>query len=295
MRRLSFWLFASILLFPAVALAHGVVGRRLFVEPFATEDANTFSEAGISSTWIKRFDEKEWELHFGVGLQLSENVGLDLEGDRLRIETEDGTESGFESPEMTLKYVIQRSPARESITTLSLTFAPASGDSQIGAEPFSSISPGLLFGKGLGGLPDALWYLRPFLLQGNVGLHVHLTQSDDPEELHNNLAYNLFIAYSLPYLQQSVRDVGLQWPLNRLFIASDFNFEMALNGPETGGTEAFARPGLIWVGKGVQWGIAAVIPLNDRSGKDVGVFGQAVAYLDDLFPKTLGRPLLGGR
>ena len=34
----------SLLLWPEVLLAHGVVGKRLFVEPIATEDANVFSE-----------------------------------------------------------------------------------------------------------------------------------------------------------------------------------------------------------------------------------------------------------
>jgi hypothetical protein len=36
-----------------------------------------------------------------------------------------------------------------------------------------------------------------------------------------------------------------------------------------------------------------MIPVNDRSGRDIGVIAQLHFYLDDLFPRSLGRPLLG--
>jgi hypothetical protein len=42
----------------------------------------------------------------------------------------------------------------------------------------------------------------------------------------------------------------------------------------------------------VQFGLEAVIPLNHASGHGVGVLAQLHFFLDDLFPQTLGRPLL---
>ncbi len=37
----------------------------------------------------------------------------------------------------------------------------------------------------------------------------------------------------------------------------------------------------------------ATIPINERTGKIVGVIGQLHFYLDDLFPKLFGEPLFG--
>ena len=37
-----------------------------------------------------------------------------------------------------------------------------------------------------------------------------------------------------------------------------------------------------------------MIPVNRASGTGVGALGQFHLYLDDMFPKTLGQPLIGG-
>ena len=39
---------------------------------------------------------------------------------------------------------------------------------------------------------------------------------------------------------------------------------------------------------------AGLIPVNRASGTGVGVIGQLHLYLDDMFPKTFGQPLIGG-
>lgn len=52
------------------------------------------------------------------------------------------------------------------------------------------------------------------------------------------------------------------------------------------------NPGVLWPGKYVQLGLEAVIPLNHASGHGVGVLAQLHFFLDDLFPQSLGRPLL---
>ena len=40
-------------------------------------------------------------------------------------------------------------------------------------------------------------------------------------------------------------------------------------------------------------GLEAVIPVNERTGKNVGVRALLNIELDDLFPTTVGRPLFG--
>src|SRR5262249_4651523 len=54
------------------------------------------------------------------------------------------------------------------------------------------------------------------------------------------------------------------------------------------------NPGVIWAGTYFQVGAEAVFPVNHASGTGVGFLGQLHLYLDDMFPTTIGRPLLGG-
>jgi len=53
------------------------------------------------------------------------------------------------------------------------------------------------------------------------------------------------------------------------------------------------NPGILWPGQHVQFALEAVIPMNHASGHGVGVLAQLHFFLDDIFPDTLGRPLVG--
>ena len=48
-------------------------------------------------------------------------------------------------------------------------------------------------------------------------------------------------------------------------------------------------------GRLVELGLEAVIPINERTGKNVGFRAQIHFFLDDIFPNTVGRPFFGGR
>jgi hypothetical protein len=156
------------------------------------------------------------------------------------------------------------------------------------------------FGKGLGDLPDTLSLLRPAALTGLLGISFPTStstrNSDDEIERHPNvLQYGFALEYSLIYLQQRVRDVGLSAPFDRLIPLVEFSFETPLNRGQSGQTTGTINPGMIWSSKYVQFGVEAVIPINNQSGESVGVIGQVHFYLDDLFPRSFGRPLFGYR
>lgn len=61
------------------------------------------------------------------------------------------------------------------------------------------------------------------------------------------------------------------------------------------GTTGTINPGVIWVGNYFQVGVEAIVPINRASGTGVGVLAQLHLYLDDIFPKTIGRPLFGAQ
>jgi len=45
----------------------------------------------------------------------------------------------------------------------------------------------------------------------------------------------------------------------------------------------------------VQLAAEAVFPANRASGHGLGFIAQLHFYIDDLFPHSLGRPILGGK
>jgi hypothetical protein len=67
-------------------------------------------------------------------------------------------------------------------------------------------------------------------------------------------------------------------------VANNFGNQFVITGT--------VNPGVIWVGSYYQVGIEAIIPINRSSGTVVGAIAQLHLYLDDIFPNTIGKPLL---
>ena len=84
-------------------------------------------------------------------------------------------------------------------------------------------------------------------------------------------------------------------PFDRLIPLVEFALETPLNRGAGGQTTGTINPGVLWAGQHFQFGVEAIIPINERTGDNVGVIAQLHFYLDDLFPHSLGRPLFGGK
>ena len=110
------------------------------------------------------------------------------------------------------------------------------------------------------------------------------------------LAYGGSLQYSMPYLKSEVKDLQLPDLINHLIpiVEAQFATPVRNNFGNSNLTIGTINPGVIWVGSYFQVGLEAVIPINGASGSGVGFLGQVHLYLDDMFPKTLGQPLIGG-
>jgi hypothetical protein len=99
----------------------------------------------------------------------------------------------------------------------------------------------------------------------------------------------------MPYLKSEIRDYQLPDFINHLIpiVEAQFATPVANNFGNSAITTGTINPGVIWVGTYFQLGAEAVIPVNHASGSGVGFLGQLHLYLDDMFPTTIGRPLLG--
>jgi hypothetical protein len=160
------------------------------------------------------------------------------------------------------------------------------------APDFTTLSPSLGFGKGFGDLPDSMTLLRPIAVTSNFSLDFPTKTQSAGEPHPNFFNYGFAFEYSLEYLQHHVKDVGLKPPFDRLIPLVELSFTTGLNRGARGNTTGTVQPGIIWAGQHFQIGAEAIIPINGGSGKGLGAIVQLHFYLDDLFPKTLGKPLL---
>lgn len=314
-RRLWFgWLgFASVVLatvFCDAASAHGFVGKRFFPATLAVDDPFVADELSLPTydrrTMPGHGDEPqttESGLSIDYTKRITPNFGLGLGASYRRVAPQDGdTEHGFDNLALSAKYQLWTSDVHEAIVSVGADWdIGATGARRVGAERFSTITPGVFFGKGFGDLPDQARYLRPLALTGAIGVGFPTRSStssinDDGEEViernPHTLEWSFALEYSIPYLQAQVRDLGWREPFNRLIPVVEFVMETPLD-RGGGGTTGTINPGILWAGRYVQLGIEAVIPVNQRSGSRTGILAQLHFYLDDLFPQTIGKPLFG--
>ncbi len=107
------------------------------------------------------------------------------------------------------------------------------------------------------------------------------------------LETNFALEYSLIYLQDQVKNIGLRAPFNRMIPLVEAVVTTPLDRGQGGRTTCSINPGVIWSGSVCQFGVEALIPTNARSGSRVGVLVQFHIYLDDLLPGIF-HPIFGG-
>ena len=275
-------------------LAHGIVGERSFIEPFVTEDVNPKNEFVIARPeYDWGAEAKVFHYGFGVEKKLTDNLSLTLDSEWLHLSPRDAEEestSGFGNLGTTLKYSFFRSDPHEAIASFALEAEIPTGSAEVGAERFVAFRPFFLYGKGFGDLPDGFDWLRPFAVQGDFGPEI----STD-HETTTSFVHNIALQYSIPYLQSSVNDIGLRWPLANLIPVVELNFEHGLKGEESGTTSAIATPGLVYMDGWVEVGVAGRFPLNDTAREEVdpGIIFIVDLFIDDIFPWTRWQPFGG--
>ena len=294
---------------PGIASAHGFAGKRFFPATLATEDPFVADELSLPTISWQKFpssgDEPGGgETNFAVDMskRITENFGVGIGATYKIVKPDDGdTQRGFDNLEASIKYKFYQNDAHEAIVSAGIDWdIGGTGARRVGAESFSTITPGVFFGKGFGDLPSGMKFLRPVAVTGQVGYGIPTRSSTttigdegdiDVERNPHTLEWGFSIQYSLPYLQSFVQDVGLKAPFNRMIPIVEFAMSTALDRGQSG-TTGTVNPGIIWAGQSIQLAVEAVIPVNDRSGNSVGVLAQLHFFLDDLFPQTLGRPLI---
>lgn len=282
----------SSLVGPGAAAAHGYAGARFFPATPSTEDPAVADEFAFPT--LTRFGG-ETAISAEFAKRLTRTFGLSIEGEWTHA-WEDGTAvNGFQNPETSARWQFLTSPKHEMLATAGFSVEWGGvGSAAAGAEETAMIAPSLAFGMGFGDLPGKAGWLRAFALTGVVGYALPVHDHDSlGEPLPSSLEGGASLQYSLPYLTAQVGDPGLPSWTKRLIPLVEFAYDAPVRNQGEERFSATVRPGVLFVGKRVQLGAEAIIPVNDEAGDKVGFILQLHFFIDDVFPNSLGRPLIG--
>ncbi|HZR70139.1 MAG TPA: hypothetical protein VFB01_13910 [Burkholderiales bacterium] len=299
------------------ALGHGFAGKRFFPATLASDDpfvADELSLPTVSSAKSRgEGDEpglKTTTTSVDYTKRVTPDFGVGLGAAWLRLKPDEGggdAVSGADNLSASAKYRFYQDEAAESIASFGVDWDIGhSGAKRVGPEAFSTFTPTLFAGKGFGELPESLKYLRPVAVTGTLGVGIPsrsstTTTTVDPDtgdaitttERHPHvLKVGFSLQYSLSYLQSFVKDVGLPAPLDRMIPLIEVSLQKPLDrggGPTTGTW----NPGILWAGRHMQLGVEAILPINSSTPVRHGWIAQIHFFMDDLFPRSLGRPISG--
>jgi hypothetical protein len=169
--RQPFGLVLAIILFlPASSWAHGFAGQRFFPTTFQVDDPFISDEFSILINRVKGTDAKTTEIDIDYSKRIVPNFGLEFHEAYLHQRASDGSSAnGWDNLGIGAKWQFLTNAPHELILSIGTDFdIGGTGAHQI-SDSFTTISPGLFFGKGFGDLPSSMGFLRPFAITGVIG------------------------------------------------------------------------------------------------------------------------------
>lgn len=292
----SLWLTASVifaLLVPGCASAHGFAGKRFFPATLAVDDPFVTDEAGVlfSNRKIPNGGGTSTETS-DLGVDYTKSItsrfALSIGADYLHLKPDGAVaQNGFTNSVVGAKYLAYLNEEGESLVSVGANVAVGgSGTQRVGADPGSTVSPAIYFGKGFGDLPESMKYLRPFAVTGTVAPDLSAASL-----AAQGATTGLTIQYNINYLQSFVEDMGWGEPWNHMVLLVEIPLQTCTAAGCGGQTTGTVNPGVIWVGKHYQLGLEAAIPVNGASGTHTGIMAQLHFFIDDIYPQTLGSPI----
>jgi hypothetical protein len=279
------------------AAAHGFAGQRFFPATILTDDPFVADEMSLP-TITRPPTGADGGQEIGIDVDLAKRITPDLGftiGQGWKYQQPQGSPAatGLTGLHTGAQYQLFIDGPHEALglVGLNVNWAHTGRVATLGAPDFTTLSPTFNFGKGFGDIPPALTYLRPFAVTGNLGFDFPTKTESAGTPNPNNFNYGFAVEYSLPYLQCCVKDIGLRAPFSQLIPLVEVAFTTPINRVPASQTVGTIQPGIIWSGSYFQIGAEAILPVNKLSGRGVGGLIQFHVYLDDLFPRSIGKPI----
>lgn len=276
--------------------SHGFAGQRFFPATILTDDpfvADELSLPTVTRPPTSPDGAQQIDIDVDIAKRITPNFGITLGQGWTHLQPKGlPAVTGLSGLNTGLQYQLFVDGPHEALALLGLnvSWAHTGRVAALGAPDFTTLSPTFNFGKGLGDLAPSLAYLRPFAVTGNLGFDFPTKTESAGTPNPNSVNYGFAFEYSLPYLQCCVKDIGLRPPFSQMIPLVEVAFTTPINrvSSQTVGT---IQPGIIWSGTYFQVGAEAIIPVNKQSGHGYGGVVQLHFYLDDLFPRSIGRPI----
>jgi hypothetical protein len=307
----TFAMFASA---PFAARGHGVAGARLFVSTLLIDDPNVADEATLPLFfWLPQPTSpgaqpaQQYQLNFEWDKRITENFGFAINDGYSWLRTPGArTANGWQNIEVTLKYKPYVNAEHEFmmsvgvIRELARTGANGSNGASLGNDDTGSTTPRFYFGKGLGDLPIGM--LRPLAITGAFGYQIvdkklKFTTDTTGDMSFNNGGPNLWVGgmsvqYSMLYLQSQVKDLDLPEWVNKLTPLVELTWSSSASKPNNTSTQYLFGVGVNYTQRFYAMSVEMLVPGNRETGSHLGVVAEFHLYFDDLFPTSLGKPLV---
>ncbi len=303
------------------ALAHAVCGSRVFPVTLTLDDPGVADEITLPQIVYTRaaadggsgpghdvsvqFEyDKRLTDEFGVGFNDSYNINQ---------QNNAKTQAGWDDLTVTAKWARCLSPDHDFILAFGIAREFGhTGTTHTGADTYGSTAPTVYFGKDLEEI--AIPALQPVAFTGEFSYaladrELKNTQVTIPGPVvpsttpltslqfnsgNPNAVIGAFsVQYSIPFLQAQIKDYGLPEPLAHLIPIVEVSATAETSRPRDSANTWTIAPGVIYLRTWYQIGLEALIPANKASGTNVGVIFQVHVFLDDLYPRGIGAPLLG--
>jgi hypothetical protein len=285
--------------------AHTIVGDRVFPATMTIDDPGVNDELALPAFSYLSQPNGDGTYNYSIGLSweyaktITSDLGISV-GSGVTFQRNPQA-TGWSNLETQLKYVFYQDPKQELIfataVSVEIGHTGSSPSSSLPADPFSTITGKLYFGKGFGDAP--MDWLRPFAITGEVDFSSPTVNINSDGSLNpTSLTWGGSLQYSLLYKNSYVSEVP---DLFKKLIPS---FEAVLTtpvswtGPGIPGTPVnvttgVVGPSLYYIGQYFEIGVMAQVPINSESGRHVGALAVLDFFLDDIAPDSLGKPLFG--
>lgn len=301
---------AAALLPSGYACAHGFAGDHMFISTLLIDDANVADEASLPTfSYLPQPSSGDpapvlYGLGFEFDKRITEDFGFAINSGYLWLtQPGDKTANGWNNIVATLKYKPYVSAEHELLVSVGVqrlfarTGANGTNGETLGNDDSGSTAPTFYFAKGFGDIP--VGWLRPLALTGELSyqvadkkLKVDPISGDANNGTSNAWAGGLSLQYSIRYLSAQVKDYGLPTFVNRLTPVVELSWSSPASKPNALQTQYLWGIGLNYTATDYAVGLEMLVPGNAATGSHLGAIAQFHLYFDDLFPNSLGKPIL---
>ena len=165
------------------AYGHGFAGARFFPATLSTDDPFVSDELSLPTvSTIRTADDggtRETDISMDLSKRITPEFAIEIGDTFTGLNPHDGPAvNGFGNLELGGKYQFLKNGEHEAIVSIGLGMeVGGTGSRSLGADSFSTWTPGIFFGKGFGDLPEALRFLKPFALTGQAGIAIPLARA----------------------------------------------------------------------------------------------------------------------